>query len=284
MIFHFLIKNKPPCLSVTKACSVFELSRSGYFKCLQSAGKPFLADRQKILQTFHLSKGLYGYRKVFHSLIQQGEQVSIYQVRNTLHRHHLKSKKPKPFKPNTTQSNPDHPVAPRVFKVGESLVTRLNQVWGSDITYLPTSHGGFLYLVVFIDFFSRKIISWELSSSLSVEFVLKAFYKAIDTRSVQKGLVVHSDRGVQYTAEKFRKTIKEQGFVQSMSRKANCYDNAYCESCFSLLKRELGHKVYSSMEEARRDLFEWIEAWYNTQRIHSSLGFKSPGDFERQME
>ena len=192
MIFHFLTKNKPPCLSVTKACSVFKLSRSGFFKYLQSADKPCL-DQQRILQTFHLYQGLYGYRKVFHALIQQGEQVSLYQVKKTLHTYHLQSKKPKPFKPNTTQSDPNHPVAPRIFKVGETLVTGLNQVWGSDITYLPTSHGGFLYLVIFIDFFSRKIVSWGLSSRLSAEFVLKAFNKAIDARSAQEGLVVHSD-------------------------------------------------------------------------------------------
>ena len=135
MIFHFLTKNKPPCLSVTKACSVFKLSRSGFFKYLQSADKPCL-DQQRILQTFHLYQGLYGYRKVFHALIQQGEQVSLYQVKKTLHTYHLQSKKPKPFKPNTTQSDPNHPVAPRIFKVGETLITGLNQVWGSDITYL----------------------------------------------------------------------------------------------------------------------------------------------------
>ena len=284
MIFHFLTHHKPPSLSVTKACGLFNLSRSGFFKYLQSADKPRLPEKQKILQTFHSFKGLYGYRKVFYALIQQGEQVSVHQVRKTLHSYLLQSKKPQPFKPNTTQSDPNHPVAPRIFKVGETLVTGLNHVWGSDITYLPTSHGGFLYLVIFIDFFSRKIVSWGLSSSLSAEFVLKAFNKAIDARSAQKGLVVHSDRGVQYTAEEFRKRVKELGFEQSMSRTGNCYDNAYCESCFSLLKRELGHKRYSSMEEAKADLFEWIEAWYNTQRLHSSLGFKSPVDFERKLE
>ena len=90
--------------------------------------------------------------------------------------------------------------------------------------------------------------------------------------------------GVQYTAEEFRKRVKELGFEQSMSRTGNCYDNAYCESCFSLLKWEVGHKIYSSMQEAKTDLFEWIEAWYNTQRLHSSLGFKSPVDFERKLE
>ena len=97
------------------------------------------------------------------------------------------------------------------------------------------------------------------------------------------GLIVHSDRGVQYTAKEFRDKLKELGFIQSFSRKGNCYDNSYYESCFSLLKRELGYKVYGSLEEARRDIFEWIEAWYNTQRLHSSLGYKSPVEFEKTM-
>ena len=103
-------------------------------------------------------------------------------------------------------------------------------------------------------------------------------------RSVSKGLIVHSDRGVQYTSKLFRDKLKELGFIQSMSRKGNCYDNAQCESCFSLLKRELGAKVYLSMKEAKSDVFEWIEAWYNTTRLHSSLGYKSPADFEKMLD
>ena len=138
--------------------------------------------------TAYSFKGLYGYRKVFYALIQQGEQVSVHQVRKTLHSYLLQSKKPQPFKPNTTQSDPNHPVAPRIFKVGETLVTGLNHVWGSDITYLPTSHGGFLYLVIFIDFFSRKIVSWGLSSSLSAEFVLKAFIPIANDFSCNRGI------------------------------------------------------------------------------------------------
>ena len=123
-----------------------------------------------------------------------------------------------------------------------------------------------------------------MSSSLSSLSVLTAFYKALRTRSVSKGLIVHSDRGVQYTSTIFRDKLKELGFVQSMSRKGNCYDNAQCESCFSLLKRELGAKSYLSMKEAKTDIFEWIEAWYNTKRLHSSLGYKSPVDFEKKLD
>ena len=124
-------------------------------------------------------------------------------------------------------------------------------------------------------------MGWDLSSSLSGQLILRAFYGAVKTRFVRKGLIIHSDRGCQYTAGEFKRKLEELDFIQSMSRTGNCYDNAYCESCFSLLKRELGHKVYGSINEARRDVFEWIEGWYNTHRLHSSLGYKSPVEFEK---
>ena len=127
-------------------------------------------------------------------------------------------------------------------------------------------------------------MGWDLSSSLSSVSVLTAFYRALKTRSVSRGLIVHSDRGVQYTSKAFRDKLKVLGFIQSMSRKGNCYDNALCESCFSLLKKELGDKTYPSMKEAKTDVFEWIEAWYNTKRLHSSLGYKSPVDFEKKLD
>ena len=114
--------------------------------------------------------------------------------------------------------------------------------------------------------------------------VLRAFNRDVEKRSVTEGLIVHSDCGVQYTAGEFRERLKNLGFIQSMSRKGNCYDNAYCESCFSLLKRELGCKVYSNMNEAREEIFEWIEGWYNTHRLHSALGYRSPVEFEKMTQ
>ena len=184
----------------------------------------------------------------------------------------------------TTKTDPHNSFfSERVFKTGKTRLKALNQTWGSDITYLSSESGCFFYLAVFLDFYSRKIVGWDLSSSLSVQLVLRAFYRSLKTRSVSKGLIIHSDRGSQYTAGEFRKKLEEFGFVQSMSRKGNCYDNAYCESCFSLLKRELGFKVYGSMSEARQDVFEWIEGWYNTKRLHSALGYRSPSEFEKML-
>ena len=113
---------------------------------------------------------------------------------------------------------------------------------------------------------------------------MRAFERALKTRSVTEGLVIHSDRGVQYFSKDFRDKLSALGFIQSMSRKGNCYDNSYCESWFSLLKRELGNKRYSSLSEAKADIFEWIEGWHNTHRRHSSLGYKSPVEFEKMLQ
>ena len=299
MIYSFITEHKPSRLSLEKACSCLSVSRSGYFKHRKiqeirdkktesqvnetPRGKP-RGIKPKEIKAFHLHKGIYGYRKVYHYLQQSVISCSLEQVRRLLRKQGLKGRKGKPFKPVTTKTDLHSSfLNERVFKTGETKPTGFNQVWGSDITYLPAQGGSFLYLVVFLDFYSRKIIGWDLSSSLSGEFVLRAFEKALRVRSIEgEGLIVHSDRGVQYTAMEFRGWLKRLGFIQSFSRTGNCYDNAYCESCFSLLKRELGVKVYGSMKEARKDIFEWIESWYNTQRLHSSLGYRSPVEFEKK--
>ena len=184
----------------------------------------------------------------------------------------------------TTCTDKISSISPRVFQIEQTYVTKLNQVWSSDITYLKAEGNRFLYLGVFLDIFSRKVVGWELSSCLSGEFILKALFQGVRTRSVEGKLIIHSDRGVQYTSAVFRNSVKDLGFVQSMSRKGNCYDNAHCESFFSLFKRETRNKVYGSIVEARKEVFEWIEAWYNTRRFHSSLGYKSPVEFEEMLK
>ena len=287
MIYQFITENREQNLSLKKACGVFSVSPSGYFKNMRSR-KQQTQDKQrkeKIIRAFKLHKGRYGYRKIFYYLTRHREfPCSPSQTRHVLREYGLRARKAKPFKPITTQSDKSCPTMKRVFKSGETILTNVNQVWGSDITYLRVIGGKFLYLAIFLDFYSRKIVGWDVSYSLSSEVVLKAFYSALKTRFVMReGLIVHSDRGVQYTAGKFRKALKELGFIQSLSRRGNCYDNAHCESCFSLLKRELGHKVYGSLSEAREDIFEWIEGWYNTLRLHSALGYRSPVEFEKNL-
>ena len=282
MRYSFIAENKPSTLSMEKACTCLSVSRSGYFKHLKVQRNQDKLTEQEAVKAFHLHKEMYGYRKVYHYLQQSDISCSLEQVRRLLRQQGLRARKARPFKPVTTKTDPHNSsFSERVFQVGKTRLTELNQVWGSDITYLKAVEGKFLYLAVFLDFYSRKIVGWDLSSSLSGQLVLRAFYGAVKTRFVRKGLIIHSDRGCQYTAGEFKRKLEELDFVQSMSRTGNCYDNAYCESCFSLLKRELGPKVYGSINEARRDVFEWIEGWYNTHRLHSSLGYKSPVEFEK---
>ena len=287
MTFNFIAGHKPQELSVQKACDIFHVSRSGYFSSMNKHKglKNIKNKEQKIVKAFHKNKGLYGYRKVLFYLKKRGYLHTEYQVRKVLKSKGLQARKAKAFKPVTTYTDKSSPISPRVFQIEQTVVTRLNQVWSSDITYLKAEGSMFLYLAVFLDVFSRRVVGWELSSCLSGEFVLKALFKGIRTRSIEEKLIIHSDRGVQYTCAVFRKSIKDLGFVQSMSRKGNCYDNAHCESFFSLFKREMKHKVYGgSIVEVRQQVFEWIEGWYNTRRIHSSLGYKSPAEFEKMVQ
>ena len=268
-----------------KACRALSVSPSGYFKNRKRTREQVKNKKrgEEIVRAFNLHKGRYGYRKVFHYLTRKREfSCSFSQARSVFKEYGLKARKAKPFKPITTQSDKSCSGIGRVFKSGETVLTSVNQVWGSDITYLRVIGGDFVYLAIFLDFYSRRIVGWEVSCSLSSEVVLRAFYNALKTRLVSEGLIVHSDRGVQYTAGEFQKKLRDFGFIQSFSRRGNCYDNAYCESCFSLLKRELGHKVYESLTEAREDVFEWIEGWYNTHRLHSALGYRSPMEFEKK--
>ena len=289
MIYSFITEFKPSSVSFKRACRELKVSPSGYFKHLRKEKKhkdsqPYLYEPE-VLKAFDFNRGFYGYRKLFHYLRdQKSVSVSLSQVRCILNKNGLRARTQSVFKVSTSETNHKERISERVFKTGETRLSKRNQVWLSDITYLAVKGGGFVYLCVFLDAFSRRIVAWDLSSSLSSQSVLTAFYRALRTRKVSKGLIVHSDRGVQYTAKVFRDKLRELGFIQSMSRKGNCYDNAQCESCFSLLKRELGLKLYSSMKEAKTEVFEWIEAWYNTHRLHSALGYKSPVQFEKELD
>jgi transposase InsO family protein len=193
----------------------------------------------------------------------------------------IKPRVKKKFRVQTTDSNHDHPIAPNLL---DQVFTaeRPNQVWLSDITYIPTGEG-WLYLASILDLFSRSIVGWSMSSSLEAAGAIAALKMAVDRRSPPSGLIHHSDRGVQYACKDYRKLLKQHGIVPSMSRKGNCYDNAMKESFFHTLKTELVvHENYRTREEARASLFDYIEAFYNRQRSHSSLGYCSPLEFENE--
>ena len=197
-----------------------------------------------------------------------------------MRRQGLRSKVARKFRV-TTDSNHTLTAAPNLLDRNFDIA-KPNTVWASDITYLP-SKSGWLYLAVFIDLFSRRIVGWCVSTSLRHEMVLKALSRAVRARRPPRGLMIHSDRGIQYCCEGFREKIAEYGFIQSMSRKGNCWDNAVSESLFRSLKTEWAYHIdLDGLEHAERELFEYIEAFYNNQRLHASLGYVSPAAFELQ--
>jgi transposase InsO family protein len=191
----------------------------------------------------------------------------------------LRSKTVRKFKV-TTQSKHTLPVADNLLK-RYFTASAPNRAWVSDITYIWTREG-WLYLCVVLDLFNRQVVGWSLGQRLTAELAVDALMKAVMRRRPPKGLVFHSDRGVQYCSKAFRRLLKRYGMVQSMSRKGDCWDNAVAESFFGTLKQELVyHERYRSRSEARVSMFQYIEGWYNRRRRHSALGYLSPMAFEQ---
>ena len=195
----------------------------------------------------------------------------------------LRSKVSKRFKPTTTVQDPSKKPAPNLLDQCFEA-EGANEKWVTDITYLPTAEG-WAYLAVVIDLFSRKVVGWELSDSLATKLVSAALRNAIQSRRPEtSNLLVHSDRGCQYTSDSYRTTLRTMGITCSMSRTGCCYDNAVAERFFWSLKHEwTKFEAYENLEQARMNVFRYIETFYNTERIHQALGYKTPEDFERQL-
>jgi len=192
----------------------------------------------------------------------------------------IKSKRVKKFKVITTNSNHNLPVSPNLLRfVG--IPDAANRVWTSDITYLRVGKS-WLFLCVILDLYSRKIVGWALEDHMKTALVSSALKMAITRRKPQGGLIFHSDRGSQYASIALRELLKNNNFIQSMSRKGNCWDNAWTESWFATLKLELGEK-FLSYDDAKNEIFQYIEAFYNRQRMHSALGYQSPEEFEKSV-
>ena len=221
-----------------------------------------------------------GYRPVHQALQKQGVRTNKHKVAQIMKEHGLQARPPKRFQ-KTTNSRHGEGVSPNLL--GRDFTADApNQKWLSDITYIWTGEG-WMYLATILDLYSRQIVGWRTSSSLDASFVVEALKDAIGKRRPPAGLIVHSDRGVQYASRAFRAVVEEHGMLQSMSGKGDCWDNAPMESFFSTLKRELVDVVrFSTRMEARRALFSYIEVFYNRQRLHSSLGYQSPAEFEQR--
>jgi len=274
--------------SVKEMSEAYEVSASGYYQWFQR--QEHLCARQQEnqrivmeMRQIHSKKyRRYGSPKMTEVLRRRGYGASHKRVARLMRSNGLRGRCRKPFRPQTTDSSHGHSVAPnRLAEVQE--ITAINQVWVSDITYIATKEG-WLFLAAIMDLFSRHIVGWGLRDSLNSDLAIQAQQQALRKRRPAAGWLCHSDRGVQYTSQDYRQLLKQNKGVASMSRKGNCYDNAALESFWSLLKSEAlpDHGVFETKTQAKLEIFEYIEAFYNRERLHSSLGYKSPIDFEAQ--
>ena len=265
-------------------CRVLEVSRSGYYAWRN--GQTHLSKsteqkmEQKIIDTFQEHKRRYGARRISKTFQLTGQPVSRYKAGKVLNKYGLKAIQPRSFVPKTTDSRHVYKISPNLL-LERAMPQQPNEVWVGDITYIPLVGSKWCYLSAWMDLFSRKIIGWHLDDHMQESLITATMKKALIKRKIQKGLIVHSDRGGQYAGNVFRKMIADHHMRQSMSRADNPYDNAFMESCFSRFKAELLQDgIFETIEDARTEIFEHIEMYYNTRRLHSSLNYQSPADFE----
>lgn len=264
-----------------------KISRSSYYqwadKETYQSSDFRLKEEAEIVSTFHMHKRRYGVRRIVKELASRNLSIGSYKVRGALHRNGLKAIQPRKFVPKTTQSRHRYGMSPNLLK-DAPLPKKPNKVWVGDLTYIPMRDGKWLYLSVWMDLCSRRIVGWDLEDHMQESLVNSSFGKALVSRQVPSGLIAHSDRGSQYAGKLFRNLLATHRLLQSMSGPDNPYDNAHMESFYSRLKAELiGNKQYTSKQEARRDIFEYIEIYYNRKRRHSSLDYNSPADFESKL-
>ena len=271
---------------VGHSCRILEVSRSGYYDWLHRPISLRKNEDQRIWEKIKLhwekSRKRYGSPRILEKLKSDGEIIGKHRVARIMRENGIQGIAKKKFKPQTTDSNHKLPVAERLFETenAEVQVERPNQYWGGDITYIPTGEG-WLYLAIVLDLFTRKIVGHSMQSSLHADIVINALDMGIKRQLPGQDLISHSDRGGQYASERYRNLLEENGIKASMSRKGNCYDNAFVESFFHTLKVELVHREkFKTREEAKRAIFEFIEVWYNRERIHSALDYKTPVEYE----
>jgi len=267
---------------VKKMCQMLKVSRSGFYAWDgKGESKRQMENGElqgKIEEIFKKSRELYGSPRIHAELRAQGYACSVNRVARLM-RGKFVAKTVKMFR-TTTNSNHDYRPAPDL--VNQNFVAPApNSIWTSDITYIRTLEG-WLYLAVVLDVYSRKVVGWSMSDRLTKEIVITAVSNAIIRRNIAGDVIFHSDQGVQYACDVFRNFLKRNNITQSMSRKGICYDNAITESFFHTLKTEHVYFChYSTREEARRSLFDYIEIYYNRERRHSSIGYMSPDQFEK---
>ena len=269
---------------VEKMCKIFKISPSAYYNWKQNAVSNRKVKDEQLLQNiskvYESSHKTYGSPRIYNALKQQDICVSRTKVARLMRQNNIRSIHAKKFK-ITTNSKHNYPICENVLDRNFTM-DREGKAWVSDITYIATKEG-WLYLTIVLDLYDRKAIGWALSSRMFAnETVIPAFKMAKLNRPIVDNLIFHSDRGVQYACNEFKKQLESPLITQSMSRKGNCWDNAVAESFFKSLKKECIYRNnYLTKKEAELSVFQWIEMWYNTNRIHSSLGNKSIKEFAK---
>jgi putative transposase len=267
--------------AIKECCEALGVSRSGYYQWKKA--EPTLRDREEaelvkqIRRVFAANKGRYGSPRVSQALRQDGIDCGENRVARLMRENELAARRKQAFRPRTTV--PGNGAVPNLIKDLEP--SGVDQVWVSDITYVATVEG-WLYLAVILDLFSRKVVGWKLAETLEAELVVTALKNALMMRKPDQGLYFHSDRGSQYRSQAVLKPLRVIEANLSMSGVGNCYDNAKAEAFFSTLKTECfpPNQLFSSKALARREIFEYIEVYYNNQRLHSSLEYRTPRQFE----
>jgi transposase InsO family protein len=268
---------------VVAVCDTFLVSRAGYYAWQteeQTAREQRDGELMPLVRDlFWKHKRRYGARRIAVELGAMGEPCGVDRVAKLLKMQGLKAIQPKSFKPKTTESRHTLGYSPNLL-LSAPPPEAVNQVWIADITYIPLRNGSFVYLALLMDLFSRRVIGWRLAEHMTEELVLDPLHQAIRSRQPAPGLIHHSDRGGQYAGHAYRGVLRRAAMRQSMSRAANCYDNAFMESCFGTIKTELEMTEYEEIPSALREITSYL-AYYNLERRHSSLDYLSPSAFER---
>jgi putative transposase len=276
-------------IEVKLTCLVLEISRSGYYAWMtKPAGIREIENAKLVVEIKRIhteSRGTYGLPRIHQALLQDGKEHGKARVHRLMKRLGVSGVFKSVFRIKTTDSKHDLPIAKRLLKTEDETThpTKPNQVWVTDITYIHTDEG-FLFLGTYLDLFTRKIVGFSMADHMRTELLLDALFMALGRQNLSdpSELLSHSDRGTQYASDDYRAKLKELGITVSMSRKGNCYDNAFAETFFGTLKNELVYRThFKTRQEAMTAIFEYIEVFYNRKRIHSSIGYLTPVAYAR---
>ena len=287
MKFAFIKAELAASYPVGVACDVLGVSRSGYYAWRDRPDAPRTRRRgalaAKVRSVHEANRRVYGSPRVHAALFASGERACVNTVAKVMREQRIRARTGRKFVPRTTDGRHEQPVAANLLGRRFDSATLPNQTWAADITYVPTGEG-WLYLAGVIDLCSRKIVGWSMGEHMRTGLVADALRMAITRRSPGEGLLHHSDRGVQYASDDYQHLLQTSGLACSMSGRGDCWDNAVMESFWGTLKTELvNHEHYATRDEARASIFEYVEVFYNRHRLHSSLGYVSPEQFEASL-